>query len=312
MKNYLELLQNILDNGIQQLNRTGIDTLMIPGETLKFDLREGFPAMTTKKLAFKAVKGELLGFLRGYTNAADFRALDCNIWNANANDPGKEGSPNAWLSNPNRKGEDDLGLIYGHQWRHWKGDASIKNVEPISHDGAAIKFIAEMDYEEIDQVQEVLKKLRNNPTDRRMIVNAWRPDEFNKMSLPPCHVLYQFIADTKNKVLHLCMYQRSNDFFLGNPFNIASASLFLAIMAKLSGLTAGIFTHFMADTHIYISHLDQVKEQLTRKPYILPKLNLDFDIDPLVELDWAFKIKPEDINLSHYVSHDSIKAEMAV
>jgi thymidylate synthase len=286
---------------------------MVPGAMLRFDLRDGFPAVTTKQLAFKAVKGELIGFLRGYDNAADFRNLECNIWDKNANDPGKEGSPNAWLTNANRKGEDDLGRIYGVQWRNWRGKAIGVRADPIGRIGSQIMFNSEIEYVYIDQVQDVLNKLKNNPTDRRMIINAWRPDEFMHMALPPCHVLYQFLADTKNKVLHLCMYQRSCDMFLGVPFNIASASLFLSIMAKLSGFTAGTFTHFLADAHIYVNHLDQVKEQLSRTPYELPKLEITMpDTNPLVETDWAFKIQPEHFNLVNYQRHPTIKAEMAV
>ena len=243
MKQLLDLYQTILDTGVQQPNRTGIDTLMIPGAMLRFDLREGFPAVTTKALAFKAVKGELIGFLRGYQNAEQFRKLGCNIWNQNANENTQ------WLANPNRKGIDDLGRIYGAQWVDWKCEPQIDEMTGFRYTPA------------INQVQEVIKKLHTNPTDRRMIINAWRPDEFDQMALPPCHVLYQFLADSKSKVLHLCMYQRSCDMFLGVPFNIASASLFLTIMANHSGYTAGTFTHFLADAHIYTNHIDQVKEQ---------------------------------------------------
>ena len=295
MKQLLNLYQTVLDTGIQQPNRTGVDTLMVPGAMLRFDLREGYPATTTKQLFFKPVKGELLGFLRGCQSAEQFRELGCNIWDQNANEN------TAWLANPNRKGVNDLGRIYGAQWTDWR-------CEPQLEETTGNWFTPT-----INQVQEVLKKLENSPMDRRMIINAWRPDEFDSMALPPCHVLYQFIADSKNNVLDLCMYQRSCDLFLGVPFNIASASLFLTIMAKLSGFSAGTFTHFLADAHIYINHIDQVKEQLSRTPYKAPKLVLDFpEIDPLVELDWAFKIKPEHISLMHYVHHPAIKAPMAV
>ena len=285
MKQLLDIYQTILDTGTQQANRTGIDTLMIPGAMMRFDLREGFPAVTTKQLAFKPVKGELIAFLRGYTNAAKFRDLGCKIWDPNAN------KNEAWLANPNRKGEDDLGRVYGAQWVDWK--------------------ISET--ESINQVQDVLDKLKNNPTDRRMIINAWRPDEFKEMALPPCHVLYQFLADTKNRVLHLCMYHSSCDMFLGVTFNIASASLFLSIIAKLSGFTAGTFTHFLADAHIYVNHLDQVKEQLSRTPYELPKLNISFEgLDSTNYYNWAFNIQPDHFTLENYQFHPSIKAEMAV
>lgn len=313
MQNYLDLLQLVLDTGVEQENRTGITTFMIPGAMLKYDLREGFPICTTKQTAFKAVKGELIGFLRSYTNAADFRALGCSVWDKNANSPGKDGFPNAWLSNPNRKGVDDLGVIYGSQWRHWKGGVKAIKADPVSNDGKNITFNADLEYDEIDQVQEVLLKLRDNPTDRRMIINAWNPSEFKKMSLVPCHVLYQFIAEPKSKLLHLCMYQRSCDLGLGVPFNISSAALFLSLISKLSGFTAGTFTHFLADAHIYVSHIEALKVQLTRKPYLLPKLNLDIDgVQPYTDPDWAFKLEPDMITLSGYVSHPSLKMEMAV
>jgi thymidylate synthase len=295
MKQLLDLYQTILDSGVQQPNRTGIDTLMIPGAMLRFDLREGFPAVTTKKLAFKAIKGELIGFLRGYQNAAQFRELGCNIWDQNANENTQ------WLTNPNRKGTDDLGRIYGAQWTDWRCE--------LQYDGATGNWYIPS----INQVQEVLNKLHTNPTDRRMIISAWRPDEFDQMALPPCHVLYQFLADSKNKVLHLCMYQRSCDMFLGVPFNIASASLFLSVMANMSGYTAGTFTHFLADAHIYMNHLDQVKEQISRTPYDLPTLKYTGPTTSTMPITgWENCIQPDHFELVNYHHHKAIKAPMAV
>lgn len=209
MKQYLDLLRRIRDTGTRQANRTGIDSIFVPGAMMQFDLREGFPAVTTKKLFFNQTIGEQIGFLRGVGNAADFRALGCTYWDANANDPGKEGSPNAWLTNKNRKGEDDLGRIYGVQWRHWRGTPILQQATPVFADAKNMHFMAEMSYIEVDQVQSILTKLKTNPTDRRMIINAWRPDEFDQMALPPCPVLYQFLANVERNELHLCMYQRS-------------------------------------------------------------------------------------------------------
>lgn len=288
MHNYLALLQDVLDNGSRQANRTGVDAISLPGAMLKFDLAEGFPAMTTKRLAFKAVVGELVGFLRGYDNAADFRALDCRIWDQNANENVQ------WLANPHRKGTDDLGRIYGVQWRRWRGADGV----------------------EVDQVMNALHTIHGRPTDRRIIVNAWRPDEFNQMALPPCHVLYQFIVNVERRELNLCMYQRSCDLFLGVPFNAASASLFLAIMARLTGYTPRHFTHFLADAHIYVNHIDQVQEQLSRKPGKLPTLEISdriphFDaanFDP----SWIDRIEPGDFALRDYQPQAAIKAPMAV
>lgn len=287
MKAYQALLADVLQNGTRQANRTGTDAISLPGAMLKFDLAEGFPAVTTKKLAWKAVVGELVGFLRGCDNAAEFRALGCNVWNQNANENKQ------WLANPNRKGEDDLGRIYGVQWREWKGE-----------DGRVV-----------DQVTNVLNTLRTNPTDRRMIVSAWRPDEFDQMALPPCHVLYQFIANVERKELNLCMYQRSCDLFLGVPFNIASAALFLIIMAHLTGFKPRFFTHFLADAHIYVNHEDQVREQLSREPRNPPKLIIngipEFDganFDPT----WIDRLDPASFVLEGYEPHSAIKAPMAV
>jgi thymidylate synthase len=277
MQNYHELLQNVLDTGVTQVNRTGVSARFIPGAMLRYDLQQGFPAITTKRLAFGAVKGELIGFMHGCQSAADFRALNCNIWTQNANEN------QAWLNNPNRKGTDDLGRIYGAIWRDFNG---------------------------IDQLKEVVSKIINNPTDRRIIMSAWKPDEFDKMALPPCHVLYQFIVDTVNKKLHLCMYQRSCDLFLGVPFNIASCALLLSIIAQATGYTPGTFTHFLADAHIYENHIEQVKMQLNRQHLEPPKLRLN--MKKMEAIDAILSITPEDVTLVDYNSHAAIPAPMAV
>lgn len=273
---------------------------------MKFDLQQGFPAVTTKRLYFDAVKGELIGFLRGCDNAALFRDLKCNIWNANANDPGTPESPNKWLTNPNRKGQDDLGRIYGVQWRGWRGAPRIVNAEPTGRDESNIQFMAEVEYDVIDQVQLAVDTIKNDPTNRRIIINAWRPDEFGAMALPPCHVMYQFLVNVERKELNLCMYQRSCDSFLGVPFNIASASLFLSIIAKLTGYTPRWFTHFLADAHIYNNHIEQVNTMLSREPHALPKLVLS-------DREWNFDtIEPSDIDLQDYVYHGALSGAMAV
>lgn len=556
MKIYQTLLTDIISDGTQQSNRTGVDAISIPGYMMKFDLRKGFPLLTTKAMPLKSIKGELIGFLRGYTNAADFRDLGCKIWDQNANDPGLPGSPNLWLTNPNREGEDDLGDVYGKMWRkwntaHWKdqvveikirdgevdadftvpGNAKLtpnivddltgrtfvnktgceyvvvdkfktngKNsrylvqftkttsVVEVSRPNLRLnqvrdpydmstfngkgcigvvptvkpeyytraynmwysmmkrcydttlpeywlyggrgvyvcqqwrcfanflndiryiplfgewktqpkKFDLDKDYYGglsygpttcvfipkeynvvlphlsgskyvathrqtgvtyeftvqswgakklkikhpqaistalsqsptqstkdwmfkevvpstgcvyrqqliIDQVGVAVDKIKNDPTNRRIIINGWRPDEFHLMALPPCHVLYQFIVDTTNNLLHLCMYQRSCDSYLGVPFNIASASLFLEIMAHITGRIAGTFTHFLADAHIYVNHLEKVRHQLTLEPRPLPTIKFSdrqFSIDTIC---------PEDIELVGYDPHrwDS-SAPMAV
>lgn len=288
MKNYLELLKDVLENGTRQANRTGIDAISLPGAMLKFDLANGFPAVTTKKLAFKAVVGELLGFLRGTDSAAGFRDLGCKIWDQNANENA------AWLQNPNRKGVDNLGRIYGVQWRDWKAANGTS----------------------IDQVGNALRTIHERPTDRRIIINAWRPDEFDQMALPPCHVLYQFLVNVERREISLCMYQRSCDLLLGIPFNVASSALFLSVMGRLTGYTPRHFTHFLADAHIYVNHVEQVKLQLSREPYEVPKLVVA-DRAPIYtgespDVEWLEMFQPDDFQLVGYLHHDPILAPMAV
>lgn len=301
MKQYLNLLKTVLAEGTRQANRTGIDAITTTGEMMKFKMSDGFPAVTTKRLAFKAVKGELLGFLRAYDNAADFRALGCNIWDQNANEDGIDplGNvvPNKWLTNPNRKGTDDLGRIYGVTWRGWR-----------CADGSTI-----------DQVAVAIKTILTNPENRRIIISGWRPDEFDQMALPPCHVMYEFTVNIAKNELNLAMFQRSCDMFLGVPFNVASASLMLHLFAKLTGLNAGSFTHFLVDTHIYTTSLEGVATQLAREPFALPTLKLSDNIKPLKkdatddEIDRALRsIEPSDIELENYQCHAAIKAPMAV
>lgn len=314
MQNYHDLMQEILDTGTPQFNeRTGKNVLMIPGAMLKYDLRAGYPAVTTKKLFFYQVKGELCGFMRGATSAADFRALGCNIWDANAN------ANAAWLNNLNRKGPDDLGAIYGKQWTDWEAFRFVPDDESFElEDGwtsVACNGHGTVYTRRINQLEDALDKIIHDPSNRRIIVNGWNPADFHRMALPPCHVMYQFIVDTHRKQLNLCMYQRSCDMFLGVPFNIASSALLLSIMAKLAGLTPGIFTHFLADAHIYQDHAEQVKEQLSRAHYAPPQLDLERigQIKEDAAIKGAFaRIEPEDIVLLNYNSHPAIKAPMAV
>lgn len=290
MKQYLDTMQQILDQGSWQENRTGTRTKMIPGAMMQFKMEDGFPAMTTKKLAFGAVKGELIGFLRGCTSAAEFRELGCKIWDQNANEDGinPQGKviPNPWLKNPARKGEDDLGYIYSRLWTD------------MPHSLVT---------EQWDQIQKLIEGIKNDPTSRRLIVSAWHPEVFDRAALPPCHVLFQVIIEQSTKKMHMTMYQRSCDFFLGVPFNIASYSLLLHMLAAFTGYKAGTFTWFGADVHIYEDHLEQVKEQLGRKPLGLPSLCRVDDIPDTIE-DW----EPNQWILSDYEYHPPIKAPMAV
>lgn len=290
MRVYQDLLRRILTTGVRQENRTGVPTLFVPGAALSFDLREGFPMLTTKRVPWKPIVGELLGFCRGYTNAKDFRDLGAGIWDKNANEDGVnmagEVVPNPWLTNPNRKGADDLGRIYGAQWRTWQSSSS---------DACR------------DQLWEAVQTIKNNPTSRRILVNAWRPDEFDQMALPPCHVMHQYLVDTTNKVLHMTMYQRSADVPLGVPFNIASYALLLTIIAKMTGYTPGTFTHFMADAHIYENQVDLAWTQNGRTPGPLPDLVYDGpDLPSLLEQHGSqvfHYIEPKWFNLEGYAPH---------
>lgn len=248
MRSYLNLLQHVLNHGEQRANRTGVVTRSITGAHLRYDLRDGFPAVTTKRLAFGQVQGELVGFLRAYTSAASFRDVGCRIWDANANEE------RHWLSNPHRRGVDDLGRIYGVQWRNWQ-----------HHDVT------------IDQLRLLLLTLLSDPTSRRMVVTAWNPGELNQCALPPCHLLWQVTVDPATQHLDLCFYMRSVDLFLGLPFNIASYALLAHLIAYTTGYTARHLNAFLADAHIYETHMQQAREQLAREPRQLPALFLHTD-----------------------------------
>lgn len=286
MKQYLDLLQRVLDSGRWSNNRTGIPTLQISGAMLQFDLRKGFPAVTTKKLAFNAVKGELIGFIRGYDNAAAFRKLGCNVWDQNANENA------SWLANPYRKCTDDLGRIYGRQWRAWDSQGRYPT----------------------DQLKRAVETIQVDPTSRRIIVNAWNPGELDQMALPPCHMLFQLLPNPETNTLNMCMYQRSCDMFLGVPFNIASYALLLEMISAVTGYDAGELTMFMADVHIYQNHIDQVKLQLTRDPQPLPELSIlpQFFERSSTQMGRLEKAEPSDFSLLGYNHHEPIKAEMAV
>lgn len=273
MKQYHDLLSKILNEGDERIDRTGVGTKAIFGQSMRFKMSEGFPAITTKKLAFNSVKAELLWFISGSSDNNKLNELGCHIWDANASAP-------YWKEKAKFPG--DLGRVYGVQWRSWK-----------SPNGKII-----------DQLKNVIDNIKTDPTSRRLIVSAWNPGEINEMALPPCHIFFQFFVN-KNK-LSLSMYQRSADMFLGVPFNIASYSLLLHMVAQVTGLIADEFVHILGDTHIYLNHIDQVKEQLSREEYPLPNLKLNPKIKNINDF------KMEDISLEDYQSHPTIKAPMAV
>lgn len=289
---YLNLCKLVLKNGKWQENkRTGKRCLTYIGAAMKFDMEntDCFPLLTTKKVAYEPIIAELLGFIRGYNSAAQFRELNCNIWDANANES------KDWLANPHRKGKDDLGRIYGVQAREWRAIP-----DKFTINGVPPKYV------EIDQLTSVVDKIVQRIDDRRLIVSHWNPAELSMMSLPPCHLLYQFsiIEDT----LHLCMYQRSADIPLGVPFNIASYALLLKIIAKITGLKTGSFNHFICNAHIYEDQLPAMHTQLERKPRVSPTVVLP-EIDSLHDLEtWVL---PENFQIKNYDPHPGIKFPFA-
>ncbi len=290
MKQYKELLQDILDNGEIKDDRTGIGTHSVFGRNIRFDLRRGFPAVTTKKLAWKACVGELLWFIEG---SGDERRL------AEITHGTREGTTTIWTPNalasywkPKAKFEGDLGRVYGVQWRHW--NKYNWNDQANTHEVT-----------EVDQLANLIKGLITDPNGRRHILSAWNVSELDEMALPPCHVMSQFYVN-KNKELSCHMYQRSVDVFLGLPFNIASYALLTHLLAHHCGLKVGELVISTGDTHIYKDHIEQVKEQLQRETYPLPTLMLN------TEKNNIFEMTMQDIHLENYQSHGPIKATMAV
>jgi thymidylate synthase len=323
MQQYQELIQTVIDTGSWQDNRTGIRTLSVPGAMMRFDLTKGFPAVTTKKLAFKSVVGELCAFLRASRSAADFRALGCKVWDQNANENQQ------WLDNPYRQGTDDLGPVYGVQWRQWPGYKVIdanqlaqltdaqKNgftvVAPIEEDGVQKVLL----YKAIDQLRECLDTIVNNPGSRRILFHGWNPAVLDAVALPACHLLYQFLPNPTTKELSMCLYVRSNDLGLGTPFNLAEGAALMHLVGRLTGYTPRWFTYFIGDAHIYENHMEMVQEQLTREPFPLPQLIIADRVPAFAqtskyEPEWLEKIEPTDFALEGYQHHAPITAPMAV
>jgi thymidylate synthase len=319
MKQYLELVREVLDQGDWQENRTGVRTLSLPGAMLKFDVALGFPAVTTKRLAFKSAIGELVGFLRGSRSAADFRALGCKVWDQNAN------ANERWLQNPYRDGNDDLGPVYGVQWRSWPAFKSIPEAHP-----ARVNSAVSMGYEvigrsngqvvlrkSIDQLRQCLDTIVNSPNDRRILFHAWNPAQLDEMALPPCHLLYQFHPNASRRELSMTLYVRSNDLGLGTPFNLAEGAALLQLVSRLTGYRARWFTYFIGDAHIYENHLDMLREQLSREPFPPPRLVIS-DRVPAMEASgiydptWLGRVEPGDFSLEGYRHHPPLTAAMAV
>jgi len=323
MQQYQELIQTVIDTGSWQDNRTGIRTLSVPGAMMRFDLTKGFPAVTTKKLAFKSVVGELCAFLRASRSAADFRALGCKVWDQNANENQQ------WLDNPYRLGTDDLGPVYGVQWRQWPGykvidadqEAQLANaqkngftvVAPIEENGVKKVLL----YKAIDQLRECLDTIMHNPGSRRILFHGWNPAVLDAVALPACHLLYQFIPNPVTKELSMCLYVRSNDLGLGTPFNLAEGAALMHLVGRLTGYTPRWFTYFIGDAHIYENHMEMVQEQLKREPFPLPELIISDRVPSFAqtgkyEPEWLEKIEPSDFALEGYQHHAPITAAMAV
>jgi thymidylate synthase len=325
MVNYLQLLQHILDNGVEKTDRTGTGTISTFGYQMRFDLSGGFPLVTTKKLHLKSIIHELLWFLKGDTNVKYLNDNGVKIWDEWADANG------------------DLGPVYGEQWRSWKGYEQGHSEALNGYDNIPVEPA-------IDQITNIVNRLKTNPDCRRLIVSAWNVTEIPNMALAPCHCLFQFntrpmIADQR---IELCtkehesswlfdeavmsapgkgrdeihaeldrlgipkyfldcqLYQRSADVFLGVPFNIASYALLTMMMAQVSNMVPGDFVHTFGDVHIYKNHIDQVKEQLSRKPFFQPKMIINPDVKDI------FSFRYEDFSLVGYEHHPSIKAPVAV
>lgn len=282
MINYNSLLKEIMDSGSDRKGRNGF-TRGVFTRSLRFNMKDGFPATTTKKLAFRSVAAELFWFMSGSNDNKVLQRLGCEIWTANAN-------ADYWK--PRAKFEGDLGRVYGVQWRQWK-----------KQDGTTV-----------DQLSSVIEKIKKDPNDRRLIVTAWNPGEIEEMALPPCHMIFQFFVTDGKLSLH--MFQRSCDMFLGVPFNIASYALMLHLVAQMTDLIADELILTLGDAHIYHDHFDAVKEQLSREPMALPTLWINPEIKYLADIDVSKILTPEDIQkfvkLENYNYHPPIKAKMAV
>jgi thymidylate synthase len=264
MRQYLDLLDHVLKNGIEKHDRTGTGTISVFGYQMRFSLEDGFPAMTTKKLHLRSIIHELLWFISGDTNIKYLTDNGVKIWNEWADKDG------------------NLGPVYGYQWRSWPA----------------------ADGRKIDQLSNVINSIKISPDSRRHLVNAWNAGEIEKMTLPPCHILFQFyVAGGK---LSCQLYQRSADIFLGVPFNIASYSLLTLMVAQVTGLKPGEFIHTLGDAHIYLNHIEQVKLQLTRNPFPLPVMVINPSVDDIL------KFRYEDFTLENYEAHPNIKGEISV
>ena len=283
MRQYLNACRTILCDGVEKGNRNG-GTLSVHGMMMKFDLQEGFPAVTTKKLQFKSVVAELLGFIRGASNAKTFKELGTGIWDANA-------TSDYWSANPNNKGDGDLGRIYGVQARGWRAPNSL-NIP------------------DIDQLDIMVHKLLDRVDDRRNIVLHWNPGELDQMSLPACHIMYQcHLRGSEMRTLDMTMYQRSCDFPLGVPFNVASYALLMHIFCRIANLKPGVLTWMGGDCHIYQNQVGTMHQQVCRKPKPLPGISIHPSLKTLEDFENATE---DQFTLTEYEHHNDIQHAFSV
>lgn len=281
MKQYHDLLKHILDSGVRHEDRTGTGTISAFGYQTRFDLREGFPIVTTKRVPFRWVAEELFWFLSGSADERELNARGVDIW--------QEWATEEQTARFGRS-EGDLGPVYGYLWRSFGGEYPVRNG--------------------VDQIERLIGEIENNPNSRRLIVTGWNPETCDEVALPPCHTLFQFKIESE-RILHCQLYQRSADAFLGVPFNISSYALLTHLVAHVCGLEVGDFIHTFGDLHIYSNHLEQVDELLSREPMPLPQLQF-VDTDGLRGLDGLLNFKFEHLKLEGYQSWGKIAAPVAV
>lgn len=282
--NYLDAVQLVLTYGVRKSNRTGIDTLAYFATQARYNIRDEFPLLTTKRVFWRGVAEELLWIISGSTNSKDLSDKNVKIWDANGS---KEFLKGVGLGH---RREGDLGPVYGHQWRHFGAEYDNMNTDYTGRG--------------VDQLKDVIDKIKNNPDDRRIIMSAWNPNDLKKTALPPCHMLVQFYV--ANGELSCFMHQRSADMGLGVPFNVASYSLLTYMIAHVTGLKPGDFVHSTGDTHIYVNHIEPLKKQLERKPRPFPKLVIKRDVKDIDDF------KFEDFEIVGYNPHPKIPMDMAV
>ena len=314
MRQYLDLLQDVLDNGTERDDRTGVGTIAVFGRQIRFNMADGFPAVTTKALAWKAVTSELLFFLEGSTN--EHRLAEIKNDNKPYAELTEKERRTIWTANYENQGKalgytnGEMGRIYGCQWRGFRGITESREDTSTGHNSYYNGINTWYHLIKVDQVQNVINEIKNNPNSRRLVVSAWNPVDLPSMALEPCHYSFQF--DVDGDKLSLMWNQRSADCFLGIPFNIASYALLLHIVARMTGKIPHELIGSLGNTHIYKNHIEQVKEQLSRTPHKLPQLELPANADYSNIDSFLKSVKTSDFKLLGYEHDDTIKAPMAV